>query len=189
MNIVLASKSPRRKEILENIGLEFSVFSPDCDENIKEKSPKKLVCALARKKADAVKEQYGDTKDTLFVAADTVVCIKNKILGKPKDKADAINMIKALSGKRHKVITGIALSFNGKTVCCSETTNVFFKAVLQSEIDAYVETNEAYDKAGGYAIQGTASRWIEKINGDYFNVVGLPIFRLCELAKKLDIIL
>ncbi len=189
MNIVLASKSPRRKEILQNLGLNFSVLSPDCDENVGILSPKKLVCQLALKKVCAVTQQYEGCENTLFIAADTVVCIKRDILGKPKDKQDAIKMIKTLSGKRHKVITGIAMVYNGKTVYCSESTSVYFKRVPENEILAYVETDEAYDKAGAYAIQGTASRWIKRIKGDYFNVVGLPVYKLCELAKKLDVTL
>lgn len=190
MKIVLCSKSPRRKEILNNLGLDFSICSPDCDENLNIASPKRLVCALSHKKAQAVVKQYKeDTKDVLFIAADTVVCIKSEILGKPKDKEDAAKMIKALSGKCHKVITGITLIYNGKTESCFESTSVYFRKISDREIDEYIETPEAYDKAGGYAIQGTASRWISRIKGDYFNVVGLPVYRLCELAKKLNITL
>lgn len=190
MKIILASKSPRRKEILENLGLSFCVCSPGCDENLNISSPKKLVYALSQKKAAAVAEQYrDDKKDVLFIAADTVVCIGKKILGKPKNKEAAAKMIKTLSGKRHKVITGITVIYNGKTESCFESTDVYFRKVTDREIAEYIETDEAYDKAGGYAIQGYASRWTSKIKGDYFNVVGLPVYRLCELAKKFNIIL
>lgn len=190
MKIILASKSPRRKEILENLGLNFCICSPDCDENINISSPKKLVCALSQKKVTAVAEQYkGDKNDVLFIAADTVVCIGKEILGKPKNKESAAKMIKSLSGKCHKVITGITVIYNGKTESCYESTSVYFRKVAEHEIAEYIETDEAYDKAGGYAIQGYASRWISKIKGDYFNVVGLPVYRLCELTKKLNIIL
>lgn len=190
MNIVLASKSPRRKEILENLGLDFCVYSPDCDENINISSPKKLVCALSQKKAKAVATQFnGDKTDTLFIAADTVVCIDNKILGKPENEQAAASMLRSLSSRCHKVITGITVIYNGKIKSSYEVTKVYFAKISETEITDYIKTDKAYDKAGGYAIQGTASRWISKIKGDYFNVVGLPVYKLCRLAGELDITL
>lgn len=190
MKIILASQSPRRKEILENLGLDFSVCVPDCDENISITSPKRLVLALSQKKAQAVASQYKENKaDTLFIAADTVVCIGNKILGKPNNEKEAAEMMQLLSRKRHRVLTGITLIYNGKIKSAVETTSVYFKELSASDIAAYVKTDEAYDKAGGYAIQGAASRWIKKIKGDYFNVVGLPVYKLCSLARELNITL
>ena len=190
MKIILASRSPRRREILENLGLDFEVMVSDADEDLKESSPSRLVMALAEKKAAEVKQEYEklhSVDDALFIAADTVVYNRGKILGKPADKDDARRMLYSLSEHRHKVITGVSLIYNGRCVSGYETTTVRFGRISPEDIEACVAGGEPLDKAGAYAIQGEASRWISGIRGDYFNVVGLPVHRLCILAGKLGI--
>lgn len=190
MKIILASASPRRKEILKNLGLDFEIISSDCDENIPVCSPKKLVCELSKIKARSVYNDYsGDKTDTLFIAADTIVCIKNKILGKPKDESDAAKMLGLLSGNKHSVITGVTLIYNEKTITDFEKTDVLFAKLTKAQIDDYIKSGEPNDKAGGYAVQGLASKYIKKINGDYFNVVGLPTRKLYEMAQIIGITL
>ena len=185
MKIILASASPRRRELLAELGCRFEIITADIDENIPEKDPAVHVCILAERKAMAVREKAGD--DALIIAADTVVCADGEILGKPCDRADAERMLRMLSGRRHEVISGIAVGINGRVHTAYESTAVTFKRLSDREISAYLNTNEPYDKAGAYAVQGIASLFIERIEGDYFNVVGLPRHRLYELLCKLGI--
>ncbi len=185
--IVLASASPRRQEILKNIGLEFYVAVPDVDESgvayagdagLYVQELALLKAAAAAKKLDIKKN-----KDTLIISADTVVISGGEILGKPKDEADAKRMLKSLSGKAHSVMTGICIfrMSDGFSVCDAVKTDVLFKNLSDNMIESYVVTKEPMDKAGSYGIQGKGAVLVEKIDGDYFNVVGLPVSRLFDI--------
>ena len=172
MKLVLASKSPRRSEILKNAGIDFTVRVADADETIPEGTkPEDAVVFLAARKAMAVPRE----NDEVVLGADTVVVLDDMILGKPKDKDDAFNMIKRLSGRVHSVFTGVCAIGNGISLTFAEETKVEFYPLSDNEIYDYINTNEPYDKAGAYGIQGLASKFIRGIEGDYFNVVGLPI--------------
>ncbi len=177
MKLVLASKSPRRSEILKNAGIDFTVRVAETQETIPEGTkPQDAVVFLAAKKAMAVKR----ADDELVLGADTVVVLDDKILGKPKDREDAYNMLKSLSGRVHSVFTGVCAIGNGVSMTFAEETKVEFLPLTDEEINSYIDTNEPYDKAGAYGIQGLASKFIRGIQGDYFNVVGLPISRIYE---------
>ena len=189
MNLILASKSPRRKEILENLGIKFEIVTCETDEHTNEKDGKKYVEEIAFRKGNAVRKLLESkaefTEDKIILSCDTVVVSADgEIMGKPKDRADAKRMILAFSGKPHFVISGIALITKEKTVLTSESTTVFFDTVDEADVEKYLDTDEAYDKAGAYAIQGYASLWINGIEGDYFNVVGLPVKKLSDTLKK-----
>ena len=188
MKLILASKSPRRKEILENLGVSFEIITCETDEHTDERDGRKYVEEIAFRKGDAVRkllESEGKfTEDMLILSSDTVVVSADgEIMGKPKDREDAKRMILAFSGKPHFVISGIALISKDKTVITSESTTVYFDTVDECDIERYLDTDEAYDKAGAYAIQGYASLWINGIEGDYFNVVGLPVKKLADTLK------
>lgn len=188
MRYILASASPRRKEILENLGLLFEVITSDADETCTLSDPALLTQELSRRKGEAVREALlskgalGD--DALIIASDTVVCCDGEILGKPRDKADAERMIRMLSGKAHTVTSGVALLCGGEVYTDSATTKVFFDELDEAFISEYIASDEPYDKAGAYAIQGKAAPVISGIEGCYFNVVGLPVNCLARLAKK-----
>ena len=188
MKYILASASPRRKEILENLGLSFSVRTSFADEESEIKDPEALTEELARRKGEAVKQllkKEGALDDnTVIISSDTVVYCDGEILGKPQDKADAERMIRMLSGKTHTVTSGVSLIYREKTVSASSTTEVIFDTLDEEFIESYVNSKEPYDKAGSYAIQGRAAPVISGINGCYFNVVGLPVNCLCKLAKE-----
>ena len=184
MRIILASKSPRRKEILENLGLKFEVMVADADESSDIKDPETLVRTLAERKGRAVAERLDTLDDTLIIASDTLVYAEGEFLGKPRDKDDARRMISMLAGNRHIVVSGIYLNFCGCERSGASATQVIFGEMTDSEIERYVSGNEPYDKAGGYAVQGLASVYIKGIEGDYFNVVGLPVNLLCDILKK-----
>ena len=172
MKLVLASKSPRRSEILKNAGIDFTVRVADADETIPDGTkPENAVVFLAARKAMAVER----AEDEVILGADTIVVLEDKILGKPKDKDDAYNMIKSLSGKVHSVFTGVCAMGNGFSLTFAEETKVEFYPLSDEEINEYINTDEPYDKAGAYGIQGLASKFIRGIEGDYFNVVGLPV--------------
>lgn len=182
MKIILASGSPRRRELLKSPGLEFEVYKPDVDESmIDGESASELCARLSRLKAQAGAEKF---PDALVIAADTIVVIDDLIIGKPKDRHDAFNMLKRLQGKWHEVITGITVGMKEKFITHAEHTRVKFRELSDSEIQAYVSTGECDDKAGAYAVQGYGSLLVERIEGDYFNVVGLP---LCRLGKMLSV--
>lgn len=188
MKLTLASASPRRRELLELLRLPFEVVVSNVDEDIayQGQSPAELVQSLALSKAKAVAD--GD-REGLVIGADTVVVYNGKILGKPEGRQGAFDMLKALSGREHQVLTGIALvdKNSGKEYVTAEVTYVKFKELSYKEINAYIDTGEPFDKAGAYGIQGLASVFIEGIRGDYFNVVGLPIHRLAEMLKSFGI--
>ncbi len=183
MKLVLASKSPRRSEILKNAGIDFTVRTADTDETVPEGTkPDDAVVFLAARKALAVPREQGET----VLGADTVVVLDGKILGKPSDRADAFNMIKSLSGRVHSVFTGVCAVGDGYTMTFAEETLVEFLPLSDEEISDYVNTDEPYDKAGAYGIQGLASRFIRRIEGDYFNVVGLPVSSIYKKILKKD---
>ena len=176
--VILASASPRRSELLKKHGVEFEVIVSCAEETSVGESPKAIAEANAFFKAKAVYESLNNKENTVVIGADTVVALGNTIYGKPKDKEDAVNMLKTLSGKSHSVITGVAIitTENGemKLLTPSEETIVKFKALTDKEIEDYTNSSEPYDKAGSYAIQGNAKVFIKYIEGDYENVIGLP---------------
>ena len=184
MRIILASKSPRRKEILENLGLKFDIVVADAIECCDEPDPKRRVAELAAVKGRAARESIGDPANTLIIASDTLVYSLGEFLGKPKDKADARRMICMLSGRSHSVVSGLYLSYSGKEILVADETVVVFDEMTDDEIERYVNSDEPYDKAGGYAVQGLASLYINRLEGDYFNVVGLPVNLLFKTLKK-----
>ncbi len=189
MNLILASKSPRRKEILENLGVKFQIITCETDEHTSETDGRRYVEEIAFRKGDAVRkllESEGKFDDNhIILSCDTVVVSADgEIMGKPKNRTDAKRMILAFSGKPHFVISGIALITKEKNVVTHECTTVFFDIVDTYDVEKYLDTDEAYDKAGAYAIQGYASLWINGIEGDYFNVVGLPVKKLSDTLKK-----
>jgi septum formation protein len=188
--IVLASASPRRRELLQQIGLPFEVMPGDVPEHGRpETDPKELARALAREKALAIAEQV---PDGLVIGADTIVVVDGRVLGKPVDDADARAMLRLLSGRSHQVITGVAVvdRQEGRTLAVNvdhECTDVLFLPWSEADIDAYVATGEPLDKAGAYAIQGYASVLIAGIRGCYFNVVGLPLATLARMLRALGV--
>ncbi len=188
VKIVLASQSPRRKELLQKNGIPFTVYVTDTDETVTEQlSPAQFVEELSFRKAKSAAEVFLG-EQVLIVAADTVVALENEIFGKPDDEADARRMLRLLSGKAHSVFTGVTLGYVAentvtyqKTVC---ETKVYFYPISEEEITKYIQTKEPFDKAGSYAIQGIASKFVEKIEGDFDNVVGLPVFAILEDMKR-----
>ena len=183
--LILASKSPRRKELLKQIGIPFVVVVSDAEEvSGNSWTPAALVVENAKRKARAVAEKYPDSP---VLGADTVVSSEGKIFGKPKDKDEARKMLTALSGKMHEVTTGLALINRNEIRTTNVTTKVFFDTMTKADIDAYIATEESMDKAGAYTIQGKAARFIEKIEGSYSNVVGLPLNALIQLSKDLNL--
>ncbi len=171
MNVVLASASPRRKTILENAGFSVKVRVSDADETLPcGIAPAKAVEYLAKIKANAVERE----KDELIIAADTVVVLDGKILGKPADENEAFEMLSALSGRRHTVYTGVCLLYNEKEEIFSDRTEVEFYRLTKEEINEYIKSGEPMDKAGAYGIQGRGSLFVKGIEGDFFNVMGLP---------------
>ena len=186
MRIILASKSPRRREILQNLGLEFEVITADTNEECDITDGALLAEELSLRKAKAVADGI-ELDDTVVIGCDTVVVCDGKILGKPKDRADAEKMLRMLSGKAHSVISGLTLIGGGNIITASEETKVFFDELTESEIEEYISTDEPYDKAGAYGIQGLAGKFIGRIEGCYFNVVGLPVNLLYRCLKLLEI--
>lgn len=182
MKIILASKSPRRIELLKLLKIDFEVIPSNIDENISEKDPKLLAEKLSYLKAMSIK------KDGVVLAADTVVTLDKEIFGKPRDYKDAFRMLKSLSGKWHAVITGVTIKFKDEVITFSEKTNVKFKNLSKELIEFYINTAKPFDKAGGYGIQELGSVLVEKIEGDYFNVVGLPISKVWDILWDRGII-
>jgi septum formation protein len=185
--IILASASPRRKEILEQTGLNFSVCKSDYEEDINlSLKPRALAKFLSRKKAETVAHKY---KNAIIIAADTFIVFKNRLLGKPHTDKEAEKMLNMLNGKAHSVITGFTImdTASKKILSRSVETKVYFKKLGRKEINAYVRSKEPLDKAGAYAIQGLGSVFIERIDGDFLNVVGLPLLALTESLKKFGI--
>ena len=188
--IILASASPRRRELLEQIGLEFDiVVSTDSEENIDKTLPPDIYTAeLAIFKATSVAKKLNEIgrKKCVIIAADTIVYHNGNILGKPKNKSDAVNMLKALSGSCHEVYTGICVMRldDGFMVSKSVKSDVYFKVLTDEMINAYINTREYADKAGAYGIQGMGAVLVDKIKGDYFNIVGLPLSALYDVLTN-----
>ena len=187
MKIILASGSPRRRELLKMIGLEdFEVVPDKSEEPVFEGlTPERTVCKIALTKA---KNVYSTRPDAdLIIAADTEVFLNDKAFGKPVDEKDAQRILKTLSGRNHTVCTGIALIFGDIIVTGAQSTEVYFRDISEKEIIEYVATGEPMDKAGAYGAQGRGAVFIEKLNGDFFNVMGLPVCRLSVMLKNLGV--
>ncbi len=186
MNFILASKSPRRKELLSLLDIDFQIVSADIEETVDESLPAvDEISRLSLSKATAVADLATD--DSVIISADTVVLLDGKILGKPQDENDAVCMLKALSGNSHEVITCVTVLQGSRHITRAVTTEVTFRKISDKEISDYIKTGESMDKAGGYGIQGRASKFVSHINGDYFNVVGLPICTLSVMLAELGI--
>lgn len=182
MRIILASQSPRRRELLERMGIsQFDAIPAKGEEHAQPGlTPAQLVEALSRQKAAEI---AGAHPDALIIAADTVVAVDGAVLGKPHDRADAAQMLTRLSGRAHTVYSGLTVSWNGRTVTSHEATTVQFRPLSQDDIDHYVSTGEPMDKAGAYGIQGYGCTLVEGISGDYYNVMGLPVCRLSQILS------
>jgi len=186
-SIILASASPRRKELLEKLGLEFEVVPSDFEENINSADkPFDLAITLSEGKAQAVALKY---KNHIIIAADTFIIFNNKIIGKPKDHLEAIEMLKELNGEQVSAITGFTIidSSNNKKISKVDETKIYLRKLSEKEIISYVNTGEPLDKAGAFAVQGRGAAMVEKIDGDFFNIVGLPLFELSETLKEFGI--
>lgn len=187
--IILASASPRRKKLLEQLGLKFKVSVSNFEEKIDKKlDPHILAKKLSLGKAKDVAKKF---QNAIIIAADTFVTFEGEILGKPNDKKDARRMLKLLSGTAHSIITGFTImdSDTGRYVSKSVETKVYLKRLTDKEIDSYIKTGEPLDKAGAYGIQEKGAIFVEKIEGDFYNVVGLPIFELSKELKKFNILI
>lgn len=183
MKLILASASPRRKELLEQIGLTFSVIPAKGEETITKKQPHEVVMELSEQKALEVADCL--TQECLVIGADTVVAVDGAILGKPKDEEDALKMLWNLQGRTHEVYTGVTLckTAGAEKYTFYEKTEVTMYPATKEELIAYIKTGEPMDKAGAYGIQGIGAKLVEKINGDYNNVVGLPVARVFREIK------
>lgn len=185
--IILASASPRRQELLANLGLEFEVKVSDVDEHIEENiPPAQLVENLAERKASAI---AAESISGLVIGADTIVVLGEKPLGKPADRDAAVEMLQNLQGRSHEVYTGLAVIdvSTGQSVVTHQATAVRFKPMTSEQIERYVDTGEPMDKAGAYAVQGKASIFIDSIRGCYFNVVGLPVSKLADALRTFGV--
>lgn len=182
MHLILASASPRRQELLRGLGLDFTIQTADIDETMDPaQGAASEVARVSRKKADAVLAFAPE--DAVVIAADTIVCVDDKILGKPASEAAAVEMLQTLSGRNNQVRTGVTVCSYQASITRVVTTDVCFRDLSPEEILAYVATGEPMDKAGAYGIQGLASIFVRELHGDYFNVMGLP---LCELSQMLQ---
>ena len=180
MKLILASGSPRRKELLATLNMPFEVIVSDFDEKIDTRKP--LVEEIKRLSYGKACSVFENNKDVIVIGADTIVTIENKVLGKPKDKEDAKRMLKELSNNVHTVITGVTIISSEKCETFASSNKVYFDDLSNEEIEEYIATLEPMDKAGAYAIQGLGSKFIKKIEGDYYAIVGLPIN---QIYKKL----
>lgn len=186
MGVILASQSPRRKQLLEMLGVEFTVMPAKGEEIVPPGvGPEETVRILSRQKAAAVAEEVGN--EAIIIAADTIVWYEDLVLGKPRDEQEAARMLSALSGKTHQVYTGLTVRQGENVLSAAECTHVKFRKLSGREIDAYIATGEPMDKAGAYGIQGRACLFVEGIQGDFFNVMGLPVCRLGKMLKELGV--
>lgn len=182
--VILASGSPRRRELLGEMGVSFEIDVPDVDETVGG-TPDKMVAVLAERKARAVAERR---ESGLIVAADTLVALDDRALGKPVDDEEAKEMLRSLSGRTHDVFTGVCVmdAATGRALVCAERTGVRFRVIEEAEIEAYVATGEPRDKAGAYAIQGGAGAFVDGYEGSRTNVIGLPVERLDEMLREMN---
>ena len=179
--IILASESPRRKEILEKLLIEFKSEVSFCDESLPNGiNPEEACVILAKRKAESV---FKENPEDIVIGADTMVVLDNNILGKPSSKEEATDMLKKLSGRSHFVFTGVSIISKDKSMSFYDKTEVKFSVLSDEDINFYISTDEPYDKAGSYAIQGIGCRFIEKINGDFYTVMGLPSYKLIKALK------
>ena len=192
MEIILASKSPRRKELLSTIVNDFKIIESTFDESsIKINNPKKLVKALAQGKCEKVFNETSGVR--CVIGADSIVVVNNKVLGKPKTEEKAKEMLRLISGTKHQVLTGMCIKYTFDNELISQlsfvcSSTVYFKKLDEKEIEEYVNSKEPLDKAGAYAIQGLAGKFVEKINGSFHNIVGLPVAQLYSVLKQENII-
>ena len=186
-HIVLASASPRRQELLRRMGItEFDIRVPETEETYPEGlSPRQIVEYISREKADAAVKLCGG--DEIVITADTMVFLDEARLGKPADEADALRMLTSLQGRHHTVCTGITVRQGGRSLTESESTEVYFRPATEAELRGYIATGEPMDKAGAYGIQGMGALLVEKINGDFFNVMGLPVLRLSRMLSRFGV--
>lgn len=185
--LILASTSPRRAELLSPFDFDLEIVKPSVEEKIRLDLPyAEMVKLLARQKGESVIDSLSG--DAPLLSADTIVVINDKVFGKPKDRAEAQEMLKCLSGKTHFVFTGAAIFFKGKVAQFAVKSEVTFKRLSLNEIERYCDTKEPYDKAGGYALQGIGSFMVKSINGSYSNVIGLPVCEVIEQFQELGII-
>ena len=185
--IVLASGSPRRQELLARIGItDFDIRVPEAEESYPAGlTPQQIVEYISREKADAAAKLC--TPDEIVITADTMVFLDDQRLGKPADEADALRMLTALQGRHHTVCTGVTVRQGDRSLTESETTEVYFRPAAEAELRAYIATGEPMDKAGSYGVQGKGALLVEKLNGDFFNVMGLPVLRLSRMLRRFGI--
>lgn len=182
MQLILASQSPRRRQLMELFRVPFTVTAADIDEKMDPaEAPFDAVAQVSRRKAEAIPR--GETD--IVVAADTIVVCQGKILGKPRNEADAVAMLTLLSGRDHQVMTGLTVLRGEAVETCTEVTDIHFRPLTDREIRAYVATGEPMDKAGAYGIQGGGALFAEKMVGDYYNVMGLPVCRLGQILRRI----
>ena len=182
MQLILASQSPRRKELLGLFHIPFTVRVADIDETMDPSLPPfDEVARVSRLKAEAIDREQED----VVIAADTIVVCQGLVLGKPRDPEDAKAMLRLLSGRDHQVMTGMTVLRGGKALTCTEVTDIHFRVLSEKEIEGYVASGEPMDKAGSYGIQGGAALFAEKMVGDYYNVMGLPVCKLWQLLQKI----
>ena len=186
MALILASASPRRQALLRTLGLAFTVITADIDETMDpSRGAEAEVARICRAKAEAVLPFAAE--DDVVIAADTIVCVDDRILGKPHTEAEAAEMLRLLSGREHQVRTGVTVCTHDRAVTEVDVTGVRFRPLTEAEIAAYIRTGEPMDKAGAYGIQGLASIFVEALAGDYFNVMGLPLCRLSQILQQFGI--
>ena len=185
--IVLASGSPRRKELLERIGVtDFLVRVPEVEETFPEGlTPQKVVSHISREKAEAASRLCGP--EDIIITADTMVFLDQARLGKPRDEAHALEMLTALQGRKHTVCTGVSVCQGDRRLTETESTDVFFRPASEAELRRYIATGEPMDKAGAYGVQGRGALLVERLEGDFFNVMGLPLLRLARMLEKFGI--
>ena len=184
MNLILASQSPRRRELLGLTGLEFIVRVADIDETMDPgRAPFEEVARVSRAKAEAVARKPGD----VVIAADTIVVCGNEVLGKPRNEEDAFRILRLLSGRSHEVMTGMTVLRDGEAITHTEVTKIHFRSLGDAEIRAYIASGEPMDKAGAYGIQGGAALFADQMEGDYYNVMGLPVCRLAMILRSLGL--
>ena len=182
MEVILASQSPRRRELMQHLHIPFTVRVADIDETMDPaKPPAQEVARVSRRKAEAIPR----TPEDVVIAADTIVVCDGVVLGKPTDEEDAFRMLNLLSGKSHQVMTGLTVCRGERIAVTTEVTDVHFRSLSPQEIRDYIATGEPMDKAGAYGIQGGASVFVDRIAGDYYNVIGLPVCRLNSILKEL----
>lgn len=186
-NIVLASGSPRRQELLRRIGItDFDIRVPETEETYPDGlTPREIVEYISREKADAAAKLCGG--DEIVITADTMVFLDEARLGKPVDEDDALRMLTALQGRRHTVCTGVTVRQGGRSITESESTEVYFRPATEAELRGYIATGEPMDKAGAYGVQGKGALLVERLNGDFFNVMGLPVLRLSRMLGQFGV--